>query len=228
MGSSADTTNGHTTPIVTTVASPTPSLKNSTALAHLPFAAEGTTSPQSTHHHPHHHDRTTSKSGLGYNPPSPRTFMPFFVDRPDCLAFFLERILETRWSSTSTAKLSLQAQEERKATWNTLLELYLMDEQPHPTTSTSPATSPRLNGIALTPREKLKRTKEFKLKALALLKDETVQYDTNQALVLCQLKKFDEGIVYLYEKTEMYTDILRFWMEKQETDRVIEGVRKYG
>ncbi len=53
-------------------------------------------------------------------------------------------------------------------------------------------------------------------------------YDTNQALVLCQLKQFDEGIVYLYEKTGMYTDILRFWMEKGGTDRVIEGVRRYG
>ncbi|KAI8092579.1 uncharacterized protein BX664DRAFT_364524 [Halteromyces radiatus] len=229
--------------------SPTPSVKNSNALAHLPFA-EGSPAMASPRQH---HQRTSSglQSGLSYNPPSPRTFMPSFVDRPDCLAVFLERILETRWGGINThhhqqqrshersssdditkttanglgSTLSQHVQEERKAIWNTLLELYLMDEQPHPTTSTSPVSSPRPKHAQL---EQLKRSKEFKLKALALLKDETVQYDTNQALVLCQLKKFDEGIVYLYEKTEMYTDILRFWMEKQETDRVIEGVRKYG
>ncbi|ORZ19627.1 hypothetical protein BCR42DRAFT_459850 [Absidia repens] len=243
---------------ITTTESPTPSIKNSNALSHLPFA-DGSTSLGSPQ--PQYLSSGLKATSLSYNPPSPRTFMPSFVDRPDYLAFFLERILETRWgggsnsqqqheqssfsssarnghggrSSDDTDKvissgptLSLQAQEERKATWNTLLELYLMDEQPHPTTSTSPVSSPRLNQNALAQREKLKRSKEFKLKALALLKDETVQYDTNQALVLCQLKKFDEGIVYLYEKTEMYTDILRFWMEKQETERVIEGVRKYG
>lgn len=188
--------------------------------------------------------------------------MPSFVDRPDCLAVFLEKILETRWkpqpqSNTNNnandetgktnnnnilTQLTPSEQEERKAIWNTLLELYLMDEQPHPTTSTSITTTNNNNNSSspnsqqqsnqnqntLTQREKLKRAKEFKAKSLALLKDETVQYDTNQALVLCQLKKFDEGIVYLYEKTEMYTDILRFWMEKQETDKVIEAVRKYG
>lgn len=195
--------------------------------------------------------KLTPKNGLYYNPPSARTFMPSFVDRPDCLAVFLEKILETRWKpqqqsnpNTTTndgtggkpnsnnnnnilTQLTPSEQEERKAIWNTLLELYLMDEQPHPTTSTSHISSPTLQH-ALTQREKLKRTKEFKTKSLALLKDETVQYDTNQALVLCQLKKFDEGIVYLYEKTEMYTDILRLWMEKEETDKVIEAVRKYG
>ncbi|CAO3609654.1 unnamed protein product [Cunninghamella blakesleeana] len=211
--------------------------------------------------------KLTSKNGLYYNPPSARTYMPSFVDRPDCLAVFLEKNLETRWkpqpqsnsnntNGTSSnnndetgknnnnnnnilSQLTPSEQEERKAIWNTLLELYLMDEQPHPTTSTSITTTnndnnnrnsqqQNSNPNILTQREKLKRAKEFKAKSLALLKNETVQYDTNQALVLCQLKKFDEGIVYLYEKTEMYTDILRFWMEKQETDKVIEAVRKYG
>ncbi|KAI8066851.1 hypothetical protein BC940DRAFT_326494 [Gongronella butleri] len=171
-----------------------------------------------------------------YHPPSARAFMPSFVDRPDYLARFLEQILEWRWKRTAPAAavttspsvgvpngidsastapvLSRQEEEERKAIWNTLLELYLMDEQQ---TNADPSH-----------QQRWQRSKEFKTKALALLKDDQVQYDTNQALMLCQLKKFDEGIVYLYNKTGMYADILRFWMEKQETDRVIEAVRKYG
>jgi predicted Zn-dependent protease len=140
----------------------------------------------------------TKSKRSSQNIPSPRKFMPAFVDRPDCLTQFLEAIYDTLWGN-STKTFSISEQEERKTIWNTLLELYLMEN-----------------------------TRQVRQKALALLKDDTVAYDTNQALVLCQLKQFDEGIVYLYEKTGMYKDILRYWMEKGGTDRVIEGVRKYG
>lgn len=122
--------------------------------------------------------------------------------------------------------------EERKSIWNTLLELYLLDEKPLNLFSSGSPPSPVLSTAtstgAASDRELIKRRKEFKAKALSLLKDPSVPYDTNQALVLCHLKQFDEGIVYLYERMEMYRDIVRFWMEKDETDRVIEAVRKHG
>ncbi|ORX60289.1 hypothetical protein DM01DRAFT_1361468 [Hesseltinella vesiculosa] len=189
-------------------------------------------------------DAPVTKSDTpAYRPPSVRTFMPSFVDHPDYLVRFLEQILEWRWkrstptlappstngsiaspspalplleNSMAQPALSRQEEEERKAIWNTLLELYLMDEQQPMPGTTDPSN------------QRWQRSKEVKTKALALLKDDQVAYDTNQALMLCQLKKFDEGIVYLHEKTAMYADIVRFWMEKQETDRVIEAVRKYG
>lgn len=47
----------------------------------------------------------------------------------------------------------------------------------------------------------IKFNKESRQKALSLLKDESVDYDINQAFVLCQLKQFDKGIVYLYKNT---------------------------
>lgn len=242
--------------------SPTPSDNNTRALSHLPFSGSGgeTASIFSDQSGPTLHNgssnnhtptlsrlaQTKSAAGrLSYQPPSPRKFMPAFVDRPDCLTTFLESVFEKLWgassgplspspTSESTAispsvshkngdlsksagekTWSLQEQEERKTIWNTLLELYLMDDME---STKEPAN----------PRERQKRKREFRQKALTLLQDESVQYDTNQALVLCQLKQFDEGIVYLYEKTGMYTDILRYWMEKGGTDRVIEGVRRYG
>ncbi|KAI7856217.1 hypothetical protein BDC45DRAFT_581080 [Circinella umbellata] len=202
-------------------------------------------------------NKTRLRKGLSYTPPSARIFMPAFVERPDCLVMLLERVYEKRWGSsnekltavtktgdgasihsygndkhhsngtnTSQHTLSTQEKEERKTIWNTLLELYLMDE--HPVPLMSPEIPAPKNHSQLNDRERQKRRKEFRVNALALLKDDSVEYDTNQALVLCQLKQFDEGVVYLYEKTCMYTDILRFWMEKEETDRVIESVRKYG
>lgn len=183
--------------------------------------------------------------------------MPAFVERPNYLVVLLESVYEKRWAhlasgndknnndtasirsystredktihqpngtSTTGPTLSHQEKEERKAIWNTLLELYLMDEQPFPLSSESPTGSRE----ELSDEERQKRRKNFRVKALALLKDQAVDYDTNQALVLCQLKQFDEGIVYLYEKTGMYSDIVQFWIDKEETDRVIEAVRKYG
>ncbi|KAI9033781.1 hypothetical protein CLU79DRAFT_725381 [Phycomyces nitens] len=211
--------------------SPTPSINNTNALSNLPFSTLSSPTLSDPHQNaflaPPALQHKRSKSGsLSYILPSPCTFMPAFVDRPDCLVLFLERVFETRWgrltdrnqSREEKPSLSAQEQEERKAIWHTLLELYLMDNKILQPSGDKPISS----------REEKKRAKEFKTKALGLLKDDTVQYDTNQALVLCQLKQFDEGIVYLYEKTGMYTDILNFWMEREETDRVIEGVRKYG
>lgn len=198
-------------------------------------------------------EKQQHKGSLKYSPPSARIFMPAFVERPNYLVVLLESVYEKRWAhlasgndktnndsgsirSYSTREdktihqpngantgptLSHQEKEERKAIWNTLLELYLMDEQPLPLASTSSREQS-------SDEERQKRRKNFRVKALALLKDQSVDYDTNQALVLCQLKQFDEGIVYLYEKTGMYSDIVQFWIDKEETDRVIDAVRKYG
>jgi hypothetical protein len=196
------------------VMSPTPSVTNTKALSNLPFSGDSSSIFSDNSGHmaaPTSLGKLvqTKNLKLGYTPPSPRKFMPAFVDRPDCLCTFLEQVFEKLWHQEST--WTSQEQEERKAIWNTLLELYLMEQMGD-----------------LTERQKQKRKRESRQKALTLLHDDSVHYDTNQALVLCQLKEFDEGIVYLYEKTAMYTDILRYWMEKGQTDRVIEGVRKYG
>ncbi|KAI9312216.1 hypothetical protein BX666DRAFT_1866701 [Dichotomocladium elegans] len=205
---------------------------------------------------PPENDKLQQKS-LNYTLPSTDIFMPAFVDRPDCLVTLLEHVYEKRWAHVTQSperlandaasirsystrddkaayqahhtqpELSSEEKKERKSIWNTLLELYLMDEHPIHLVTSSPNLSQQ-NGNLMGDRERQKRRKNFRVKALALLKDNSVDYDTNQALVLCELKQFDEGIVYLYEKKGMYADILQFWIDKEETDRVIECVRKYG
>lgn len=188
-----------------------------------------------------------------YAPPSAQTFMPAFVDHPDNLIQFLEEIYEQRTSAsrekiTASEVASVKSYpvkeepvvepsardiEEQKVLWTALLELYLMDERPIDTNlddSDSPTveiTAPPTDGDDLSDAE-IARRRALRSKALSLLKDQTVDYDANQALVLCHLKQFDEGVVYLYQKMEMYSDIIRFWMEKEETDKVIECARKYG
>ncbi|KAG0349145.1 hypothetical protein BG004_001569 [Podila humilis] len=114
-----------------------------------------------------------------------------------------------------------QDMEERKAVWNTLLELYLADP---------PRTESEQKGSMMV-AELNRRNKERlikKEKCLKLLNDTEVPYDTNHALVLCHMAGFDEGIVFLYERMKMYTDILRLWIGRDDTAKVIECLRKYG
>ncbi|KAI8973574.1 hypothetical protein BDF20DRAFT_907097 [Mycotypha africana] len=209
--------------------SPAPS-DNVRALAGLPFGgpnaldSSSILSDQSTPTLPKHTNSTPTLNKLSqqsasrkstgipsYTPPSPQNFMPAFIDRPKYLTKFLEAVYEYLKSESISKGASLSQKSEYANVWNNLLE-QVLDEfdctEEH--------------------RNKGKEYKTLHQKALALLHDENVEYDTNQALMLCQMKRFDEGVVYLYEKMAMYSDILRFWMEKQDTERVIEGVRKYG
>ncbi|RHZ69860.1 hypothetical protein Glove_277g41 [Diversispora epigaea] len=122
--------------------------------------------------------------------------------------------------------------EEKKAVWNTLLELYL-SEAYLPVVLSGKDSKGRKYGApgtfsVSTETDRVKEKLLRKEKALQLLKDNEVAYDTNQALVLCHLAQFDEGIVYLYEKMKMYEEILRFFMAKDNTEKVIQALKRYG
>ncbi|CAJ0886754.1 3774_t:CDS:10 [Entrophospora sp. SA101] len=178
-----------------------------------------------------------------YRPPPIRTFMSLFVDQPNYLIQFLERVSEKRWGgfglsrksnssnddsdkSSSTAQLKSKNFDlsknsnnknsknrelddkvvEKKAVWNTLLELYLSEAYLPPVITTKDAKGRKLGAPSTfavsTETERIKEKHIRKEKALNLLKDEDVSYDINQALVLCYLAQYDDGIVYLYEKNE--------------------------
>jgi len=121
-------------------------------------------------------------------------------------------------SSLKGGFMSDQDMEERKAVWNTLFELYLANNN---TGKESTLGAADLN-------KKMRDRNINKEKCLRLLNDSDISYDMNHALVLCHLAEFVEGIVFLYERMKMYTDILRLWIDKDETSKVIECLRKYG
>ncbi|WAR00818.1 VPS11-like protein [Mya arenaria] len=68
--------------------------------------------------------------------------------------------------------------------YNTLLELYLHD-------------------VTHQQNQQAKDCKQKK--TLELLRNPQANYDLDQALVLCQMNNFKEGILYLYEKARLYT-----------------------
>ncbi|KAG0324131.1 hypothetical protein BGZ99_002190 [Dissophora globulifera] len=117
-----------------------------------------------------------------------------------------------------------QDMEERKAVWNTLLELYLADPPMNPSDQTNKGSTMQVAEM----NRKMKERNIKKEKCLKLLNDTEIPYDTNHALVLCHMAEFDEGIVFLYERMKMYTDILRLWIERDNTNKVIECLHKYG
>ncbi|KAF9197012.1 hypothetical protein BGZ50_002723 [Haplosporangium sp. Z 11] len=131
----------------------------------------------------------------------------------------------TSGASKSGTSAAEQDMEERKAVWNTLLELYLADPPMTPSDgSGNKGSTMQVAEINRKMKEKIIK----KEKCLKLLNDTEIPYDTNHALVLCHMAGFDEGIVFLYERMKMYTDILRLWIGRDDTTKVIECLRKYG
>ncbi|KAG6333301.1 hypothetical protein ID866_5788 [Astraeus odoratus] len=158
--------------------------------------------------------------------PSPTIFFAHFVDHPVHFVRFLETVARRRWGQNLEGTVAMEftgAEEEelerrdQAAVWNTLLELYLTENQ----------------------GEKQK-------KALQLLRSSHLPYDATHALILCSSYTYTPGLVLLWEKMGMYEDVLRFWMDQHnsgvrvaiEADgsgalstpsaQVIKALRQYG
>lgn len=101
----------------------------------------------------------------------------------------------------------VQAESSSSQIYNTLLELYLHDMA----------------------HEKERRPRlELERKAMALLQTGEARYDIDQALVLCRMHSFQKGILYLYEKAQLYQQILHYHMEHNSYDQIIEACKRYG
>lgn len=67
-------------------------------------------------------------------------------------------------------------------------------------------------------------------RALGLLQNVEGKYDidTDHAMVLAQMHNFKAGILLLYEKAKLYTQILRYHMDHDEYSHVIDTCKKCG
>jgi hypothetical protein len=142
--------------------------------------------------------------------PSPKVYFAHFVDHMEQFVIFLETVALRRWgqsvddspsATTSGEKGDLDVPVDEAAeradqisVWNTLLELYLS-----------------------TPTKSEEEDKGMKAKALRLLQSDKLPYDINHALIVCSTCQFTPGLVLLWEKLGMHEDVLRFWMDKEQT-----------
>ncbi|KAJ8936386.1 hypothetical protein NQ318_010793 [Aromia moschata] len=65
-------------------------------------------------------------------------------------------------------------------------------------------------------------------KLLKLLQNPDVKYDKSQALVVCYMHSFREGILYLYEEQNLYQQILRYHISKNDSKSVLACCRRSG
>jgi len=72
----------------------------------------------------------------------------------------------------------------------------------------------------------VKAMKEKKI--LELLKSDSDKYSSDQALVLCQLNNFLPGLLYLYQKAELYDQILKHHFASGNYDAGITACRRFG
>jgi len=145
--------------------------------------------------------------------PSPRQYFAHFVDHPKNFQQFLEAIALRRWRLSvgedlnpsisqqipdASAVAGDNDKDDQTAVWNTLLELYL---------SQRALQSEEADSSIL-----------LQQKAMAILeRDSIFHYDPMHALIVCTTRDFTSGLVLLWEKMGMYEDILRFWMEKENS-----------
>jgi len=141
-------------------------------------------------------------------------FIHIYVNQPEWLTDFLEYIIQKGQGSPLI--------------YDTLLELYLRDtsdDELLKVKSSEYETSPAPQESQEVKESKRKMNLE---KALTLLKDHQGGYNEGHALVLCQIQDFKLGILYLYEKMELFNEILQYHMDNDEYTLIIKACKKYG
>lgn len=183
--------------------------------------------------------------GEGSGPQScPQDFIHIFVDHPNELQSFLEHIIKHNPSCDPIV-------------YNTLLELYLrahdllgkpaQDKQELPpgvltvsdmekhdakhNEATEEAVEPTEEPVgpagAREKQEELVRVKNHEA-ALALLQNPAAKYDDDHVLCLVQMFDFKPGMLFLYEKLKLYTEIVQHHMENNEYPAIMAACKKFG
>lgn len=65
-------------------------------------------------------------------------------------------------------------------------------------------------------------------KILKLLQNPDIKYDKSQALVVCHMHSFGDGILYLYEEQKLYQQILRHHISKNDSSSILACCRRFG
>lgn len=68
----------------------------------------------------------------------------------------------------------------------------------------------------------------FGQKILKLLQNPDVQCDKHQALVVCHMHGFSDGILHLYEEQKLYQQILRYHISLKDTSSVLACCKRFG
>ena len=172
------------------------------------------------------------------NRAKPDGFLHFFVGCPAHLVRFLEVVKDKDPAQASPV------------IWNTLLELYMQghdsadvgkkdgedakkkeeeggeEEKKESDSNENNTTSNRrrAGSVTLTPV----KGPPLSLSIMKLLKDPKSSYDVDLALLLCKTYGFEDGVIHLYEKLFLYSEILQYLMDRGLHTKIMSACNEYG
>ena len=130
-------------------------------------------------------------------------FIHCFVERQVSLMVFLEFIYNS---------ITL-ADQDAAIVYETLLDLYLTDRGVD-------ADGKAETGLARESRHE----KAIQLLRQGWLNEERQLYNVDQALLLCQMRQFKGGLLFLYENMGMHTELLRMYKEDGDYATLLDAV----
>ncbi|KAJ7570925.1 hypothetical protein O6H91_01G140100 [Diphasiastrum complanatum] len=191
--------------------------------------------------------------GFGSIVPSPIDFVHIYVDQPKWLMIFLESYIGKIKDSPVSIEinntlLELYLSEDLRVP--SLLQL--LDRSPDHTEGSAkkksvknqksngfvdkiPMDSKKVeNGAVDVKGETNEEKTERRKKGLDLLKrgwgidDEKPSYDADLAVVLCEIHRFREGLLFLYEKMKLYKEVMACYMQDADYPGLISCCKRLG
>lgn len=149
------------------------------------------------------------------------SFIYLYINQKEWCITFLETVLEKR---LSTANENLNKiitdntdNNDNRIIWNTLLELYL-----------SGTTEIFKKNEDYTEDDSVMKWEPLEGKIMSLLRNPKANYDVGHALVLCKSYDFQKGTLYLSEKLNLYTTIIRSYFDNENYEEILSICNKYG
>ncbi|XP_015430212.1 PREDICTED: vacuolar protein sorting-associated protein 11 homolog [Dufourea novaeangliae] len=69
---------------------------------------------------------------------------------------------------------------------------------------------------------------QYEQKIVRLLQNSEACYDKDQILILCHQHNFRRGLLFLYEESKLYQEILRFHLREGDSEQVLATCKRFG
>ncbi|XP_076642334.1 vacuolar protein sorting 11 [Halictus rubicundus] len=69
---------------------------------------------------------------------------------------------------------------------------------------------------------------QYEQKIVRLLQSSEACYDRDQILILCHQNNFRRGLLFLYEESKLYEEILRFHLREGDSEQVLATCKRFG
>lgn len=128
-------------------------------------------------------------------------YIHFFLDKASHLQSFLEYVVAKDTQCTQLV-------------YHTLLELYLRAGEGECDDADDEKGDEHISAMSD--------------KIMNLLRSRQAKYNLDHALVLTKMYRFGRGVTYLYERLNLYTEILQYHIERGQHSKIVKTCKKWG